>query len=67
MLVLDGQAAPAGRSTNVETVTAERPNAARVLGEDYVAGAAGARAFRVCGARRTNALRAPAVGYAARP
>ena len=33
-------------------MTAERPNAARLLGEGYVAGAAaGARAFRGCGAR----------------
>ena len=66
MLVLDGQAAPAGRSTNVETVTAERPNAARVPGEDYVAGAAGARAFREC---RAPYQRAPGSGtrYAARP
>ena len=34
----------------------------RVLGEDYVAGTAVARAFRECGARRTNALQAPAQG-----
>ena len=32
------------------------------LGEDYVAGAALARAFRECGARRTNVLQAPAQG-----
>ena len=51
-LVLDEQAAPGGQIyRNVETVTAERPNTARVLGEDYVAGAAIARAFRECGAR----------------
>jgi len=51
VLVLDEQAAPGGQIyRNVETVTAERPNAARVLGEDYVAGAALARAFRKCGA-----------------
>ena len=52
VLVFDEQAAPGGQIyRNVETVTAERPNAARVLGEDYVAGAAIARAFRECGAR----------------
>ena len=52
VLVLDEQAAPGGQIyCNVETVTAERPDAARVLGEDYVAGAAVARAFRGCGAR----------------
>ena len=52
VLVLDEQAAPGGQIyRNVETVAAGRPNAARVLGEDYVAGAAVARAFRGCGAR----------------
>ena len=52
VLVLDEQAAPGGQIyRNVETVTAERPNAARVLGDDYAAGAAVARAFRGCGAR----------------
>ena len=52
VLVLDEQAAPGGQIyRNVETVTAGRPNAARVLGEDYVAGAAVVRAFRGCGAR----------------
>ena len=52
VLVLDEQAAPGGQIyRNVETVTTERPNAARVLGGDYAAGAAGARAFRGCGAR----------------
>ena len=36
VLVLDEQAAPGGQIyRNVETVTAERPDAARVLGEDY--------------------------------
>ena len=52
VLVLDEQAAPGGQIyRNVETVTAGRPNAARVLGDDYVAGTAIARAFRGCGAR----------------
>ena len=52
VLVLDEQAAPGGQVyRNVETVAAGRPNAARVLGEDYVAGAAVVRAFRGCGAR----------------
>ena len=52
VLVLDEQAAPGGQIyRNVETVTAGRPNTARVLGEDYVAGAVLARAFRECGAR----------------
>ena len=51
VLVLDEQAAPGGQIyRNVETVTVERPDAARVLGEDYAAGAALARAFRECGA-----------------
>ena len=51
VLVLDEQAAPGGQIyRNVETVTAERPDAARVLGEDYTAGGALARAFRECGA-----------------
>ena len=51
VLVLDEQAAPGGQIyRNVETVAAERPSTARVLGEDYVAGAALARAFRECGA-----------------
>ena len=51
VLVLDEQAAPGGQIyRNVEAVVAERPHAARVLGEDYAAGAAIARAFRECGA-----------------
>ena len=51
VLVLDEQPAPGGQIyRNVETVTAERPSAARVLGEDYVAGAALTRVFRECGA-----------------
>ena len=51
VLVLDEQAAPGGRIyRNVEAVTATRPSAARVLGEDYAAGAALVRAFRRCGA-----------------
>ena len=51
VLVLDEQPAPGGQIyRNVETVTAERPDNARVLGEDYLAGAALARAFRECGA-----------------
>ena len=51
VLVLDEQAAPGGQIyRNVEMVTAERPSAARVLGEDYVAGVALARAFRESGA-----------------
>ena len=51
VLVLDEQAAPGGQIyRNVETVTAERPETARVLGEDYAAGAALVRAFRGCGA-----------------
>ena len=52
MLVLDEQAAPGGQIyRNVETVTAQQPDTARVLGEDYAAGAAIVRAFRKCGAR----------------
>jgi len=51
VLVLDEQAAPGGQIyRNVETVTAERPETARVLGGDYTAGAALVRAFRKCGA-----------------
>ena len=51
VLVLDEQAAPGGQIyRNVETVTAERPETACVLGEDYAAGAAIVRAFRGCGA-----------------
>ena len=51
VLVLDEQAAPGGQIyRNVETVTAERPETARVLGRDYAAGAALVRAFRGCGA-----------------
>ena len=51
VLVLDEQAAPGGQIyRNVETVTAERPQTARVLGGDYAAGAALVRAFRGCGA-----------------
>ena len=52
VLVLDEQAAPGGQIyRNVETVAAERPNTARVLGDDYMAGAAITRSFRECGAR----------------
>ena len=51
VLVLDEQAAPGGQIyRNVETVIAERPETARVLGDDYAAGAALVRAFRGCGA-----------------
>ena len=51
VLVLDEQAAPGGQIyRNVETVTAQRPETARVLGGDYAAGAALVRAFRGCGA-----------------
>ena len=51
VLVLDEQAAPGGQIyRNVETVTAERPETARVLGGDYAAGAVLVRAFRKCGA-----------------
>ena len=51
VLVLDEQAAPGGQIyRNVETVTAKRPDTARVLGGDYAAGAALVRAFRKCGA-----------------
>ncbi len=51
VLVLDEQAAPGGQIyRNVETVTAERPETAQVLGRDYTAGAALVRAFRKCGA-----------------
>ena len=51
VLVLDEQAAPGGQIyRNVEIVTAERPETAHVLGGDYAAGAALARAFRGCGA-----------------
>ena len=51
VLVLDEQAAPGGQIyRNVETVTAERPETARMLGGDYVDGAALVRAFRRCGA-----------------
>ena len=51
VLVLDEQAAPGGQIyRNVETVAAERPETARVLGGDYAAGAALVRAFRGCGA-----------------
>ena len=50
VLVLDEQAAPGGQIyRNVETVTAERPETAGVLGEDYTAGAALVRVFRGCG------------------
>ena len=66
VLVLDEQAAPGGQIyRNVEAVTAERSNTARVLGEDYTAGAALARAFRECGARyspRTSVWELSAVG-----
>ena len=52
VLVLDEQAAPGGQIyRNVEAVTAERSNTARVLGEDYMAGATLVRAFRECCAR----------------
>ena len=51
VLVLDEQVAPGGQIyRNVETVTAERPETARVLGEDYAWGAPLVRAFRGCGA-----------------
>ena len=51
VLVLDEQTAPGGQIyRNVETVTAERPETARALGEDYAVGAALVRAFRECGA-----------------
>ena len=51
VLVLDEQAAPGGQIyRNVETVTAKRPETARVLGGDYTDGAALVRAFRKCGA-----------------
>ena len=51
VLVLDEQAAPGGQIyRNVETVIAERPDVARVLGADYASGASLARAFRACGA-----------------
>ena len=51
VLVLDEQAAPGGQIyRNVETVTTEWPETARVLGGDYAAGAALVRAFRGCGA-----------------
>ena len=51
VLVLDEQAAPGGQIyRNVETVTAERPGTARVLGADYATGAALVREFRECGA-----------------
>ena len=51
VLVLDEQAAPGGQIyRNVETVTAERPETASVLGGDYAAGAALVGAFRGCGA-----------------
>ena len=51
VLVLDEQPAPGGQIyRNVEAVAAGRPDNARVLGEDYLAGAALARAFRECGA-----------------
>ena len=67
VLVLDEQAAPGGQIyRNVETVTAERPNAARVLGEDYVAGVALARAFRECGARYSPCTPVWEVGTVAR-
>ena len=67
VLVLDEQAAPGGQIyRNVETVTAERPNAARVLGRDYVAGAAVARAFRECGARYSPRTSVWEVGAVAR-
>ena len=50
VLVLDEQATPGGQIyRNVETVAAERPDTARVLGGDYLAGAALVRAFRECG------------------
>ena len=67
VLVLDEQAAPGGQIyRNVETVTAERPNATRVLGEDYVAGAGVARAFRGCGARYSPCTPVWEVGTVAR-
>ena len=52
VLVLDEQAAPGGQVyRNVEAVAAERPNAARALGGDYLVGMDIVRAFRACGAR----------------
>lgn len=52
VLVLDEQSAPGGQIyRNIEAVTAQRANATRILGEDYAAGAAIARAFRASGAR----------------
>ena len=52
VLVLDEQAAPGGQIyRNVETVAAGRSNAARALGEDYLAGAALVGEFRECDAR----------------
>ena len=52
VLLLDEQGAPGGQIyRNIEAVTAGRAYTARVLGEDYAAGAAIARAFRQCGAR----------------
>ncbi|MDE0457848.1 MAG: NAD(P)/FAD-dependent oxidoreductase, partial [Chromatiales bacterium] len=51
VLVLDEQAVPGGQIyRNVETVLAERPETARVLGRDYAAGAALVHTFRRCGA-----------------
>ena len=67
VLVLDEQAAPGGQIyRNVEAVTAARPNAALVLGEDYVAGAALVRAFRECGARYAPRTSVWEVGAVAR-
>ena len=54
VLVLDEQPAPGGQIyRNVETVAAGRPDCARVLGADYMAGAALVRAFRECSAEHS--------------
>ena len=67
VLVLDEQAAPGGQIyRNVETVTAERPETARVLGGDYAAGAALVRAFRGCGAEYSPRTSVWEVGTVAR-
>lgn len=67
VLVFDEQAVPGGQIyRNVETVVAERPNAARVLGADYTAGAALVRAFRGCGAEYSPRTSVWEVGTVAR-
>ena len=66
-LVLDEQAAPGGQIyRNVEAVGGERPNALRVLGEDYVAGAAIVRAFRASGVRYSSRTAVWELGTVAR-